>query len=104
MAYAVVARTREFGIRVALGASRRAILVLVLRHGLGTALAGSICGLALAAALSKFLSSMLTGVSAHDVATFIVSPLVLIAVALAASLLPARAATRVQPVEALRVD
>ncbi|MGH7621473.1 MAG: ABC transporter permease, partial [Gemmatimonadaceae bacterium] len=61
MAYAVVARTREFGIRTALGASRGGIMLLVLRHGLVTAIAGSACGLVVAALASKLLASLLSG-------------------------------------------
>ena len=104
MAYTVVARTREFGIRSALGASRRSILGLVLRYGLGTAAAGIACGLALAAALTRFMASLLVGVSTHDALTFIVAPIVLAVVAIGATLLPARIATHVQPVEALRAE
>lgn len=104
VAYTVVARTREFGIRSALGASRRSILVLVLRHGISTALTGIVVGLILAAALSRFMASLLVGVSMHDRLTFIAAPLLLMLVAMVAALLPARAATRVQPVDALRAE
>ncbi|MFI5228374.1 MAG: ADOP family duplicated permease [Gemmatimonadales bacterium] len=104
MAFTVVARTREFGIRAALGASRGRILFLVLRYGFATALTGSVFGLAAAALASKLLASMLAGVSTHDAATFIAAPAVLLVVALAASLFPARAAARVQPVDALRAE
>ena len=104
VAYAVVARTREFGIRGALGASRRAILFLVVRQGLTTAAAGVACGLLIAAGLSTFLSSMLVGVTAHDTLTFVAAPMILVAVAALACVLPAMAATRVQPVEALRLE
>jgi predicted permease len=104
MAFTVVARTREFGIRTALGASRGRILFLVLRYGLATALIGSAFGLGAAALASKLLASMLAGVSTHDLATFVAAPVVLLVVALAASLFPARAATRVQPVDALRAE
>ncbi|HWH51936.1 MAG TPA: ABC transporter permease [Gemmatimonadaceae bacterium] len=104
MAFTVVARTREFGIRSALGASRGRILMLVLRYGLLTAAVGCVVGLAGAAVASKLLASMLAGVSAHDPITFVAAPIVLLLVALAASLVPARAATRVAPVEALRAE
>jgi putative ABC transport system permease protein len=104
MAYTVVARTREFGVRAALGASPSRILALVLRHGLATAVVGIAVGLIAAALASKLLASMLAGISAHDPITFIVAPLALLIVALAASLLPARAATKVAPVEALRAE
>jgi putative ABC transport system permease protein len=104
MAYAVAARTREFGIRSALGAGRKSILVLVLRQGVATTVVGVVCGLGVSALLSRFVASLLAGVSAHDPLTFLVAPLLLVAVALLACMLPARAATRVQPVEALRVE
>jgi predicted permease len=104
MAYATAARTREFGIRAAMGASPASILVLVLRQGVSTALAGVAGGLLLAAAASKFLASLLVGVSTHDPVTFVLAALVAAAVAVLASFLPARDATHVQPVEALRAE
>jgi putative ABC transport system permease protein len=104
MAYTVLARRREFGIRAALGASRRAILLLVLRNGLVTAVSGIVAGLALAMALSRLIGSMLVGVSTHDLPTFVAAPLILVFVALVACLLPARAATRVDPVHVLRME
>ncbi|HEY5061115.1 MAG TPA: ABC transporter permease, partial [Gemmatimonadaceae bacterium] len=104
MAYAVAARTREFGIRSALGAGRTSILVLVLRQGVATTILGVVCGLGVAALVSRFVASLLAGVSAHDPLTFLAAPLLLVAVALVACMLPARAATRVQPVEALRME
>lgn len=104
MAYAVVARTREFGIRAALGASQRRILALVLRQGITTAAIGIASGLALAAVLTRYMAALLVGVTTHDVATFVVAPVLLAVVAVIACLLPARAATRVQPVDALRVE
>jgi putative ABC transport system permease protein len=104
MAYAVTARTREFGIRSALGAGRKNILVLVLRQGVATTVLGVVCGLGVAALASRFVASLLAGVSAHDPLTFVAAPLLLVAVALAACMLPARTATRVQPAEALRVE
>jgi putative ABC transport system permease protein len=104
MAYTVLARTREFGIRAALGASRRAILLLVLQHGLATAVSGVAAGLVMAALLSRLIGSMLVGVSTHDLATFVMAPLILVVGAFIACLLPARAATRVDPIEVLRAD
>jgi predicted permease len=104
MAYSVVARTREFGIRSALGAGRSTILVLVLRQGVATTAAGVVVGVALAATLSKYASSLLVGVSAHDALTFTVAPAIAAGAAMAACLIPARAATRVEPVEALRME
>ncbi|MGH7720692.1 MAG: ADOP family duplicated permease [Gemmatimonadaceae bacterium] len=103
-AYTVTTRTREFGIRTALGGRRGSILWLVMRHGLATAVAGTIVGLAIAAAASRSLAGLLFGVTPHDVATFVAAPLVLIAVSIAACLLPARRATLVNPVDVLHSD
>lgn len=102
--YATLARTREFGIRAAIGASPASILLLVLRQGIVTTLTGLACGIVLAAAGSKFLGSLLVRVSTHDPLTFVVAALVVVAAALAATLLPAREATRAPAVEALRAE
>jgi predicted permease len=104
MAYAVIGRTRELGIRAALGAERGRIVALVLRQAVGTTLAGAAAGLFVAALATRYLASLLVGVTAHDVPTFVAAAVVLVAVALLACLLPARTATRVQPVEALRAE
>ncbi|MGH7618373.1 MAG: ADOP family duplicated permease [Gemmatimonadaceae bacterium] len=104
VAQSVTARTREFGIRAALGARRESILLLVLRQGFATTLAGVASGLVLAALASRVVASLLSGVSTHDALTFTVAPLALIVVAMLACALPARAATRVQPVDALRSE
>ena len=104
LAYAVSGRAREFGIRSALGAPRSTILALVFRQGMATALAGVAVGLVIAFAASRYLGSLLVGVSAHDVVTFAVAALLLCTVAALATVLPALAATRVQPVDALRLE
>lgn len=104
MAYSVIGRTREFGIRSALGAERWSILGLVLRQGATTTIVGVGAGLVVAALVSKYVSSLLVGVTAHDVPTFTLAALVLLFVAGVACVLPARRATRVEPVEALRAD
>jgi putative ABC transport system permease protein len=104
LAYTVTARTREFGVRVALGAEPRRIVSLVLTSGARLVLAGSLAGLLGAAALTGLLKSMLFGVGAHDAATFAVVPVVLGAVALTAAWLPAHRASRMDPVEALRAE
>ena len=104
LAYAVAGRTREFGIRSALGASRSSILGMVFRQGMGTAIAGVAAGVFIAAAASQYLGSLLVGVSAHDAVTFVFASLLLIVVAALATVLPALSATRVQPVDALRLD
>ena len=102
LAFGVVQRSREFGIRQALGANRRAILTLVLIQGMRTAGIGIVLGLTGAVALTQYLQSLLFGVGAHDVPVYASVTAVLLGVALAACYLPARRATRVEPTVALR--
>lgn len=102
VSYSVSCRTREIGLRVALGASPRVVRSLVLREGLGVAAGGLAVGLVAALALGRLLASQLYGVGAADPTTLAASVLVLLATALAASYLPARRATRVDPTVALR--
>lgn len=102
LSYTVAQRRQEFGIRMALGAERAEILRLVLREGLALTLVGIGAGLAAALLLTRLAASLLYQVGAHDPVTFVVAPTVFLAVALAASYLPARRATRVNPVEAMR--
>lgn len=104
MAYQVTQRTQELGIRMALGADRSRVLRFVLRDGMGLALLGTALGVALSLALSRFMAGMLFGVSARDPFTFVAVPAVLILVALAACYLPARRATKVDPMVALRYE
>ncbi|HSR49513.1 MAG TPA: ABC transporter permease [Acidobacteriota bacterium] len=101
--YAVARRTRETGIRMALGADSVRILKLVLRQGLVLALVGILTGMAVALALSRLLDSLLFEVSPTDPWTYITVPLVLLLVMLAATYLPARRASRLDPWKALRV-
>jgi predicted permease len=104
LSYTVVQRTREIGIRLALGAPPPAVLGLVARRGLVLALAGTAVGLLGALALSRLLRSLLFGVGPSDPVTFAAAPLILIAVAFVASYLPARRAARVDPMIALRSE
>lgn len=104
MAYSVTARHREFGIRTALGAQRASVLALVLRQGMAMAVAGTAVGLLVAAAATRVLTGLLVGVTPHDPPTFVAIPLILLGVSAAACLIPARRATRVAPVEALRAE
>ena len=102
LAFGVAERSREFGIRQALGADPRAIFSLVLAQGMRTAGAGVTLGLAGSAALTRYLQSLLFGVAAHDVSVYATVTIVLLAVATAACYLPARRATLVDPAVALR--
>jgi putative ABC transport system permease protein len=101
-AYSVSQRTRELGIRVALGARRGALLRLVLAHGARLTLIGLAIGTAAALALTQVMSTLLFGVGARDPLTFVGVALLLLAVSLVASFVPAHRATRVDPVVALR--
>jgi predicted permease len=104
MSYAVSQRTRELGIRLALGAGNREILRLVLRDGMRLAALGIAIGVVVAFAGGRLLASQLFGVSAADPITFSLIALILASVALAASYIPARRATKVDPMLALRSD
>jgi len=104
MAYSVAARTREIGVRVALGAQPSTVFSMIVRQGLGSAVAGLAIGLAGAAALGGVLTKLLYGVTPTDVPTFVGVAAVLLAVALAACLVPAWRAVRVDPLEALRSE
>jgi predicted permease len=104
MAYAVAARAREFGIRMALGARAREVLALVGRQALRTTLLGAALGVAGAVATTRFLSSLLYGVAPLDPATFVGVVAVLIVFTLVAAWLPARRATRVDVVDSLRAE
>lgn len=102
MSYAVAQRTQEIGIRMALGAERQDILRMVLRQGGLMAVTGIGLGVLVALGLARLITSLLFEVSATDPPTFSVVPLVLTAVALVACYIPARRATRVDPLVALR--
>src|SRR5688572_4720499 len=104
IAYSVVQRTREIGIRMALGAQSRDVLQMVVRNGMSLALVGVAIGLAGALALSRLMSSLLFGVKPTDILTFTGVSIGLIAVALLASYIPARRATKVDPLVALRYE
>ncbi|HEY9230473.1 MAG TPA: ABC transporter permease, partial [Gemmatimonadaceae bacterium] len=104
MAYGVASRTREFGIRTALGASRVATVSLALRDGLRATLIGLAAGVLLAAGLSRLVASLLVGVTPLDPVSFVAALSILAIVAMVACLVPARAALRIQPVEALRLE
>jgi putative ABC transport system permease protein len=104
LAYAVVQRTQEIGVRMALGAQRSQVLGLILRRGLALAAIGVTLGVVGAAGAARYLQSMLFGIDALDPITFVAVASGFIAIALLASYFPARRATRVEPVVALRCE
>jgi ABC-type antimicrobial peptide transport system permease subunit len=104
LSYEVARRTRELGIRMALGAQRRDLMRLVVRHGLTLAFAGAIIGIGASMALTRLMASMLYGVRPGDPVTFVGVSALLVLVAFAACSIPARRAMRIDPMVALREE
>jgi ABC-type lipoprotein release transport system permease subunit len=104
MAYTVSQRTRELGIRISIGAKRGDVLKLILKQGLLLSVIGMIGGLITALIVTRFSAHLLYGVSAADPVTFSITTLLLLLVALVACYFPARRATRVDPMVALRIE
>jgi len=104
MAYLVAQGTREIGIRMALGATQRDILSLVIRQGMAWSFSGVALGLSGAFVITRFIRSLLFGIEATDAATFTVVPILLVLAALLASFVPARRAAKVDPMIALRYE
>lgn len=104
VAYAVATRTGEIGVRMALGAVPAQILARFLREGVILTLTGGLLGIAAAFGLAQFMSSLIFGVSVRDPFSFVFAPLFLITIAVAATILPARRAARVDPIVALRYE
>ncbi len=104
LSYTVAQRRGEIAIRMALGARRGDVLALVVRQGAALVAAGAVVGLAAAAASSRVLDSFVYGIATDDLLTFVAAPLALVAVALFACYVPARRATRIEPMEVLRFE
>ena len=104
MSYTTAQRTREIGVRVALGARRRDVLSLVIRKGVNLALIGTAIGLVGCLAVTRLVSSLLYGVTPTDPWTIASASLLLVVVTILASWLPARRAAKVDPMEALRYE
>ena len=104
MAYVVSQRTREVGIRMALGAERSHVMKMITKQGMWLASVGVVIGLLLALALARVVGSLLIGVSGYDIGIFLIVPLLLALVAFIACYLPARRATKVDPLIALRYE
>jgi predicted permease len=104
MAYSVSQRTREIGIRIALGAQRRNVLRLIMGQGAKLAVAGVVVGVAGAFGLTRLMESLLFGVSARDLGTFSLVPVIVLALILVGCYIPAYRATKLDPLEALREE
>jgi putative ABC transport system permease protein len=104
LSFSVAQRRQEIGTRMALGASRAEVLRLVLKQGVGLSVIGLGLGLAGALFLGRWLSSLLYGVRPSDPSTFVAVSLLLLCAGLVASYLPARRATKIEPMEALRYE
>jgi putative ABC transport system permease protein len=104
LSYAVTQRTQEIGVRMALGADRRDVLLMVIGRGMKFTLVGAGAGLVASLALTRFMKGMLFGVTASDPLTFATVAALLLAVAWLACWIPARRATQIDPLAALRCD
>ena len=104
MSFMVSQRSREIGVRIALGAERNSVLRMVLAQGGRLLLIGSVIGLGIGFLLSRITATLVTGVGPNDPGTFVTVSLVLLAIALLANFIPAHRATRIDPMEALRVE
>jgi putative ABC transport system permease protein len=104
VSYAVARRTREVGIRIAVGAQPGAVVRLLMREGITLVVIGAAIGLVLGLVVSRLLQTLLFGVEPADPLTFIGAPLLLLTVGAIASLLPARRASRVDPARVLKVE
>jgi putative ABC transport system permease protein len=104
MALSVSQRTREIGVRIALGAQRGSVVGLIVRQGIALAVGGILAGTVFAALLTKLLANLLYGTSPRDLTTFAAIPVVFLLVAAMACFVPARQATSIDPLMALRQE
>jgi ABC-type antimicrobial peptide transport system permease subunit len=104
MSYAVTRRTNEIGVRMALGAARRDVVGIVMKESMTPVVIGLVTGLLAALGVTRFISSLLFGLEANDPATISLAMLIMLAVTALAGYLPARRASRVNPIEALRCE
>jgi ABC-type antimicrobial peptide transport system permease subunit len=104
LSYAVTRRRREIGVRMALGATRRSVLALVVYQGMGTVVIGALLGIGGALALTRTIRSLLFGVSSTDPLSFVISVCVLVAAALLACYLPGRRAAAIDPLAAIQAE
>jgi ABC-type antimicrobial peptide transport system permease subunit len=104
LSYGLTQRAREFGVRVAVGATRRQLVTLVVRHGVLPAAVGVLLGLAASAAVTRGMQTVLFGVSPLDTKSFVVAPVVIIPITTLACLLPAIRASRVDPATVLKAE
>jgi ABC-type antimicrobial peptide transport system permease subunit len=102
LSHLVAQGAHDIGVRMALGAERRSILLMILRRGFELTAAGSALGLIAAALLTRAMASLLFGIGPRDAITFTIVPVILVGTAMVAGYVPARRATRVDPVVALR--
>jgi ABC-type antimicrobial peptide transport system permease subunit len=104
LVYTVTLRTREIGIRIAIGAEPKDVAQYIVRGGLMLSFAGILIGIGVAIALTRYMSSLIYGVSAFDPATFAIVAVLLLCIAIAACYVPAMRAARIDPIEALRIE
>jgi putative ABC transport system permease protein len=104
LAYTVTLRTREIGIRIAIGAEPKDVAQYIVRGGLTLSFAGILIGIGVAIALTRYMSSLIYGVSAFDPVTFAIVAVLLLCIAIAACYVPAMRAARIDPIEALRTE
>jgi ABC-type antimicrobial peptide transport system permease subunit len=104
IAYSVARRTREIGVRMAIGAARADVVKMVLTQGMRLAVAGILVGGVISVAVARLLSAGMAGLGTIDVSSYVVVPVLVVALTLAASYIPARRAAKLDPLRALRYE